>query len=92
MARLLQRAERTDEVADALLVLLVASAELADLVSSDDPANDTPVYARAKVLAGHASMLGQLAALVGPVVSEDSFERFMADLATPTPGSGTQAW
>ena len=87
MARLLHRAERTDEVADALLTLLATSAELADLVSSDDPANDTPIYARAKVLAGHATMLGQLAGLVGPVVADDVFERFVAELSTPSAGA-----
>jgi len=49
--------------------------------------NDVPIYARAKVLGGHASMLGQLADLVGPVRSDSAFDRFLAELSTPGPGA-----
>jgi len=86
-AQLLRAQDRLDEITEALLVLLRTSAELADEVSSDDPMNDVPIYARAKVLGGHASMLGQLADLVGPVRSDSAFDRFLAELSTPGAGA-----
>jgi hypothetical protein len=91
MTRLLRKQDRLEEVSEALLVLLRSSAELADLVSSPGPLNDTPVYARAKVLAGHAAMLGQLAALVGVVQEDSGLDRFLAGLSEPGPGS-TDVW
>jgi hypothetical protein len=87
LARSLRAEERTGDVSEALLVLLTTSAELADLVSSDDPVNDTPIYARQKVLSAHAAMLGQLAELVGPVDSADSLlEDFLRSLTVPAAG------
>ena len=82
-ARRLRAEERTDDVSEALLVLLHTSAALADLVSSDDPINDTPIYARQKVLSAHGVMLGQLAALVEPVPSDTLVDQFLASLITP---------
>jgi hypothetical protein len=76
--------ERTDTVIEALLVLLGTSARLWDLSSSDDPANDVPIYARQKVLSAHATMLGQLAGLVGPLRSNTALDEFVAELTRPT--------
>ena len=86
-ARLLRAQDRLDEITEALLVLLRTSAQLADAVSSDDPMNDTPIYARAKLCAGHATMLIRLADLVGPVRGDSAFDRFLAELSTPAPGA-----
>jgi hypothetical protein len=72
-------------------VLLCTSAELADLVSVPDPLNDTPVYARQKVLSAHASMLGQLAALVGPVDADSPLDDFLRSLAVPDLGANDDA-
>lgn len=92
MQRLLRRSGRVDEVADALLVLLGTSAALADAVSSDDPVNDTPIYARQKVLSGHAGMLSQLAALVGPVREEDALDEFIKSLSRPATYAESEAF
>jgi hypothetical protein len=73
-------------VIDALLLLLGTSARLCDLVSSDDPANDMPIYARQKVLSAQGTMLGQLAELVGPVRSDTALDEFLAGLTRPTGG------
>jgi hypothetical protein len=83
MLRALARTEGLDDIAAALGALMVTSAELADLVSSDDPTTDTPIYARAKVLSCHAGMLAQLHTMVGPVVEESNLHRWMADIARP---------
>jgi hypothetical protein len=87
LLRSLARQERLDDVAAALGQLMVTSAELADMVSLDTPENDVPIYARSKVLSGHAAMLGQLHQMVGPVVEDSAFDRLMTEIATPGPGS-----
>jgi hypothetical protein len=83
MLRTLARTERLSEIAAALGVLMVTSAELADLVTSDTPENDTPIYARAKVLSAHAAMLGQLHTMVGPAQEEGWLEQFIRDSSVP---------
>jgi hypothetical protein len=39
------------------LVLLAASVGLVDLITSEDPVRDCPIYAWSKVLSGHAVTL-----------------------------------
>ena len=89
-ARRLRAEERTDDISEALLTLLHTSADLADLVSSDDPINDTPIYARQKVLSAHAAMLAQLADLVQPTPAETLLDQFLASLTVPTGGGSEE--
>jgi len=84
MLRVLARQERLDDVAAALGALMLTSAELADLVTSDAPENDTPIYARARVLQVHAGMLAQLHAMVGPVMEESDMDRWIAEMSKPS--------
>jgi hypothetical protein len=85
-ARRLRAEERTDSVSEALLVLLHSSAGLADLVTSGDPTNDVPVYARTKALAAHGTLLRQLADIVAPLNGDSAVDALLAELVQPGPG------
>jgi len=87
LARLLRSTERADDVSEALLVLLTTSARLTDLVSADDPTNDTPIYARQKVVSAHGTLLAQLGEWVAPARTDSELDVFLRGLLTPGAGS-----
>jgi hypothetical protein len=87
LARVLRNAERTDEVCEAMLVLLATSATLTDLVTANDPTNDTPIYARQKCVSAHGALLGQLAEWVGPAREDSELDRFLQSILTPGAGA-----
>jgi len=87
LARALRREERTDEVAETMLVLLTTSAELTDLATANDPTNDTPIYARQKVVSAHGSLLAQLGEWVAPARVDSELDRFLHSILTPGAGS-----
>jgi hypothetical protein len=86
--RRLRRAGRLDEMSEVVATLAGTSARLVDLVTSDDPINDTPIYARAAVVRAHAGVLVELRTLapaVKPPNPFDAIEKALAESMAPEP-------
>jgi hypothetical protein len=79
--RRLRREGRMDPMAEVVATLAGTSARLVDLVTSDDPLNDTPVYARAACLRVHAGVLVELRTLTPPIKPPDAYDEIAAALA-----------
>jgi hypothetical protein len=91
--RRLHKTDRLDEVGDALATLVVTSALLVDEAMS--PTSDMAGYARARVLATHGQLLGQLNEQLAPTLGgQSAMDQFLASLAEPSYGSfgDTRYW